>query len=55
MKQKKPSTSSSSCSTRCSWEFLYVDYHKGEHWYKCLECGKEDWFARYNLPNNKDP
>lgn len=37
----------------CIWTPTGVDTHRGEYWYKCEVCGKEEWFARYNLPKNK--
>ena len=47
---KLQNSSSSPCSEECKWKFKYVDYPKGEHWYVCEVCGKEDWFAWYDTP-----
>ena len=47
---KSQNSSSSPCSEECKWKFKYVDYPKGEHWYVCEVCGKEDWFAWYDTP-----
>lgn len=29
------------------WHFKGVNMHKGEYWYECKRCGKEDWIASY--------